>query len=55
MGKKERVATIAWETIFGQRCQKKVAESEAAEWVEKIRSLPDVKTRTVRIVFGGGQ
>ena len=47
---KQKTVRIAWETVFGQKCEKPVLVQEAEAEADRIRGLPDVRTETVQIV-----
>ena len=40
---------VVWKTVNGKHCEKLVTEAEASRFVDKLRSLPDVKSGSVRL------
>lgn len=48
MAKKKQVKVV-WKTIWGGSQEAMVDEDKATEYMERLRSLPDVKTESVRL------
>ena len=48
MGKKKQVKVV-WKTIRGESKDAKVNEDQAQAYMDRLRSLPDVKTESVRL------
>lgn len=44
-----RKVKIVWESIRGTKHSKQVAENNAAAEIDRLRSLPDVKSKSVRV------
>jgi len=45
----KRKVKIVWESIRGTKHSKQVAESNAQHEMNRLRSLPDVKSKSVRV------
>lgn len=45
----KRKVKIVWESIRGTKHSKQVAEKDATEEIDRLRSLPDVKSKSVRV------
>lgn len=49
MAKKKRQIKVIWKTIWGGNREAWVDEDKAHAYMERLRSLPDVKTESVRL------
>lgn len=45
----KRKVKIVWESIRGTKHSKQVAENNVAAEIDRLRSLPDVKSKSVRV------
>lgn len=46
---KPKTITIEYTTTSMQKCEKVVPESEAVKEAERLRTLPDIRTGTVKL------
>lgn len=49
MAKKKRQVKVVWKTIWGGSQEAMVDEDKAQSYMDRLRSLPDVKTESVRL------
>ena len=49
MAKKKRQIRVVWKTIWGGSSEAWVDEDKAQAYMNRLRSMPDVKTESVRL------
>lgn len=47
--KKKKKVKVVWKTIWGLRQESIMDEDKAQAYMDRLRSMPDVKTESVRL------